>query len=160
MQEVHDNIRRIVEFPPQLVQVVHALPDGQVRYKPANQWSIVEHIGHLIDIDRLYLHRIELILTQEHQPFALFSIDEVHQQGHYQTRPIAELIAVLTETHNHIGHLLHGLKPDQMMRIGLDSYFGAITLAQLIEILVNHQDEHYHHICAIADYPSHNRIQG
>lgn len=154
MQGFHDNIRRLVEFPTRLVQVTQALPDAQGRYKPANTWSIVEHIGHLIDIDRLYLHRIELILTHEHQPFAHFSIDEVHQQGHYQARPIAELLAVFTETHNHIVHILHGLTTDQTMRIGLDAYFGAITLARLIEILVNHQDEHYRHICAIiADYP-------
>lgn len=154
MQEVHDHIRRIIEFPSQLVHVVHRLPDGQVRHQPANQWSIVEHIGHLIDIDRLYLQRIELILTQEHQSFALFSIDDVHQQGNYQTRPIAELLAVLTEMHNHIGHILHGLTPEQMMRMGHDSYFGAITLARLIEVFVNHQDEHYRHICAIiTDYP-------
>ena len=154
MQEFHDNIRRLIEFTPQLTQVVNGLSDTQVRYKPANQWSIVEHIGHLIDIDRLYLQRIELILTQEHQPFALFSIDDVHQQGMYQMRSMTELITVLTETHSHIVHTLQGLTTDQMMRIGLDSYFGAITLARLIEILVNHQDEHYHHICAIiTDYP-------
>lgn len=154
VQEVHDNIRRIADFPAQLTPVVRALSDTQVRHQPANQWSIVEHIGHLIDIDRLYLQRIELILTQEHQPFVLFSIDDIHQQGCYQIRPIAELHAVLTETHNHIGHIIQGLTPDQMMRIGFDSYFGAITLARLIEILVNHQDEHYRHICAIiADYP-------
>ncbi len=154
MQEVLDNIRRIIEFPPQLVHVVHGLSDRQMRHQTANQWSIVEHIGHLIDIDRLYLQRIELILTQEHQPFALFRIDEVHQQGRYQTRPIAELLAVLTETHNHIGHILQGLTTDQMMRTGLDSYFGTITLARLVEVLVNHQDEHDHHIrMIIADYP-------
>lgn len=154
MQAFHDNIRRLIEFTPQLTQVVDRLSDTLVRYKPANQWSIVEHIGHLIDIDRLYLQRIELILTQEHQPFALFSIDNVHQQGMYQMRSMAELIAVLTDTHSHIVHILQGLTIDQTMRIGLDSYFGAITLARLIEILVNHQDEHYHHICAIiTDYP-------
>lgn len=150
----HNNIRRLVEFPAQLVQVVRALPDTQVRYKPANQWSIVEHIGHVIDIDRLYLQRIELILTQEHQPFALFSIDEVHQQGEYQRSSIAGLIDMLTATHIQIIHILRGLTTDQIVRIGLDSYFGAITLARLIEILVTHQDEHYNHICAIiADYP-------
>lgn len=154
MLAFHDNIRRLIEFTPQLTQVVDRLSDTQVRYKPANQWSIVEHIGHLIDIDRLYLQRIELILTQEHQPFALFSIDNVHQQGMYQMRSMTELIAVLTDTHSHIVHTLQDLTIDQTMRIGLDSYFGAITLARLIEILVNHQDEHYHHICAIiTDYP-------
>lgn len=154
MQEFRDNIRRLIEFTPQLTQVVHRVSDMQVRFTPANQWSIVEHIGHLIDIDRLYLQRIELILTHEYQPFALFRIDEIHQQGMYQTQSIAELIAVLTDTHNHIVRILQCLTNDQMMRIGLDSYFGAITLARLIEILVNHQDEHYHHICKIiADYP-------
>ncbi len=163
MQGFHDNIRRLVEFPAQLVQVVRALPDRQVRYTPANQWSIIEHIGHVIDIDRLYLQRIELILTQEHQPFALFSIDEVHQQGEYQSRSIDELVEVLTTTRIQITHILHALTTDQIVRIGLDDYFGAITLARLIEILVTHQDEHYNHICAIiADYPiesSHTRLE-
>ncbi len=154
MQQVDDNIRRITDFPAQLAPVVRVLSDTQVRHKPAKQWSIVEHIGHLIDIDQLYLQRIELILTQEHQPFAVFSIDDVHQQGNYQIRSIAELLAVLTETHNRIAHILHGLTPEQMMRMGHDSYFGAITLARLIEVFVNHQDEHYRHICAIiTDYP-------
>lgn len=153
VQEFREHICSIVAFPLQLSRTVHELPDAQVRLKPANQWSIAEHIGHLIDIDRLYLQRIELILAQEHQPFALFSIDAIHQQRNYQTRPIAELIAVLTETHSHIVHIIQGLTTVQMMRIGLDSYFRTITLARLIEVLVNHQDEHYHHICKIADYP-------
>lgn len=151
MDKFRTHITQLRAFPNHLHESVSSLLPDVLQYRPQpTGWSILEHIGHVIDIDRIYAQRIDSILTQEYQPFVLFSIDDVHRQGAYHTKSVAELITQLAETRHVLGQTLENLTETDIRRIGLDDYFGPITLARLIEILVDHEDEHYQQICAIT----------
>ena len=150
MDDVVATIAQLSAFPTRVHALVAPLTDDESRLRPHDgAWSIREHIGHLIDIDRIYMERIALIRAHEYQPFALFSIDGIHQQGNYQAQSIDTLLASLHATRHETMRVLHDMTASEFLRIGLDSYFGEITLARLIEILANHEDEHYNHINAI-----------
>ena len=150
MDDFVANVAKLSAFPGRVQALVASLSAAQLTFRPHDTaWSILEHIGHLIDIDRIYMDRITLIRTHEHQPFALFSIDGIHQQGNYQAQSIDTLMATLHATRHTTVQVLRDLTAADIVRIGLDSYFGAITLARLIEILANHEDEHYNHMNAI-----------
>ncbi|MFM7678207.1 MAG: DinB family protein [Roseiflexaceae bacterium] len=151
MDDVVANIAKIAAFPARVETLVAPLTAAQLTFRPHDtEWSMREHIGHLIDIDRIYRERIALIRANEYQPFAPFSIDGIHRQGNYQAQPINTLMASLHTTRHETVRVLRDMTASEFMRIGLDSYFGEITLARLIEILVHHADEHYDQMCRIA----------
>lgn len=151
MDDVTANIAKIAAFPARVETLVAPLTTAQLTFRPHDtEWSIREHIGHLIDIDRVYQVRIALIRANEYQPFATFSIDGIHRQGNYQAQSINTLMASLCATRHETVRVLHDMTAREFMRIGIDSYFGEITLARLIEILVHHEDEHYDQMCRIA----------
>lgn len=151
MDEFAATIARIRAFPARIQDIVAPLTNAQLQFRPhAHEWSILEHIGHIIDIDGVYRERIAQICAQEYQPFALFSIDGIHQQGNYQAQSITALLQVLHATRGETVRMGAALTARDSMRIGIDAYFGEITLARLIEILANHEDEHYDAICRIV----------
>lgn len=155
MDDFVANVAKLSAFPERIAALVAPLTDTQLSKRPhGTDWSIKEHIGHLIDIDRVFAARIQLILAHEYQPFAQYSIDDVHRQGNYQHRKSSELCGVCAQTRHTTVALLHGLTSSDIMRIGVDSYFGEITLARLIEILVTHTQEHYDAMCLIASQSS------
>jgi hypothetical protein len=43
--------------------LIDALSDSQLSFKPEGQWSIKEHIGHLIDLEELHEGRIDDFIT-------------------------------------------------------------------------------------------------
>lgn len=154
MDDVVANITNIAAFPARVEALVTPLRVAQLAFRPHDtDWSILEHIGHLIDIDCVYQERIALIRAKEYQPFASFSIDGIHRQGNYHAQSISTLMASLHATRLATVHVVRDMNASEFMRIGIDSYFGEITLARLIEILVHHQDEHYEHMCRIATQP-------
>lgn len=156
MDDFIAHIATLSAFPARIHTLVTPLNAAQLTFRPHNtEWSIQEHIGHLIDIDRVYVERIRLILAHEYQPFALFSIDDIHRAGQYHTASISALISLFTATRHTTVTILRGMTQRDTMRIGRDSYFGEITLARLIEILVNHADEHYATMCRISADMSH-----
>lgn len=151
MDDVAATIVKLAGFPTRIETLVAPLSAAQLGVRPHDtEWSIREHIGHLIDIDRVYQVRIALIRAHEYQPFATFSIDGIHRQGNYQAQSINTLMASLCATRHETVRVLRDMTASEFMRIGLDSYFGEITLARLIEILANHEDEHYNHMCTIV----------
>jgi len=54
-----DLVERLRGTPLRLEERVAGLPLEQVRLRPGDSWSIAEHAGHLGDLERLWLGRIE-----------------------------------------------------------------------------------------------------
>ena len=99
MNELTAHITKLSAFPARLHAFVAPLTDTQLRFRPHDkEWSILENIGHLIDIDRLYVARIDLMLSSERPHFAPFNPDETVQAGNYQTKSLAELMTCLLYT--------------------------------------------------------------
>ena len=144
MNELTAHIAKLRVFPARLHAFVTPLTDTQLRFRPhAKEWSILENIGHLIDIDRLYVARIDLMLSSERPHFAPFNPDEQVNAGMYQAKPLAELMATYTELRQATVAGLSTMAPDELTRVGIHTRFGEITITRLVEILVNHDEVHY-----------------
>ena len=144
MHELTAHITKLSAFPARLHAFVAPLTDTQLRFRPHDkEWSILENIGHLIDIDRLYVVRVDLILSSERPQFAPFNPDETVQAGNYQTKSLSELMEVYTELRQATVAGLSTIEPDELTRVGIHARFGEITVARLVEILANHDEVHY-----------------
>ena len=144
MEEFRAQIATLRAFPARLQAFVAPLNEAQLRFRPQDkEWSIVENIGHLIDIDRLYVARVDLMLSSERPQFAPFTPDDQVRAGGYQAKPLADLLATYSELRQATVAGLSTIAPDELTRVGIHARFGEITIARLVEILVNHDEVHY-----------------
>jgi len=142
MQEFHDNVRRLVEFPHHLKHVIAGLTDAQLQFKPANEWSIIENIGHLIDIDELYVGRVDRILAEERPEFPRFEPDPIVAAKGYQQMNGHALLAQFIATRQATIDGLSTIEPDELNRAGMHAVYGEMTLRRLVEQLANHDQKH------------------
>jgi hypothetical protein len=142
VQDFHDNVRRLVEFPHQLTQVVQALTEAQMRFKPANEWSVIENIGHLIDIDELYVGRVDRILAEERPEFPRFEPDPIVVAKGYQQMNGHDVLQQFIATRQATIDGLSTIEPDELDRAGMHAVYGEMTLRRLVEQLANHDQKH------------------
>ena len=65
VEKFRAHIATITAFPARLTALVTPLTDAQLHFRPdEKEWSVLENIGHLIEIDPLYDDRIDRILSE------------------------------------------------------------------------------------------------
>lgn len=151
MDSVSQNIHRLAAFPSSLQHLVYACNASVLSTRPNDtQWSILEHIGHLIEIDRIYVDRFKLLCMGDYPQFAQFSQEDDVRNGKYQDKSLIEIMQKFIECRQATVTQLSSLRQRDLHRVVVDAYFGEITLARLIEILANHDDDHYNHLSSIV----------
>ena len=60
-------IIRLRGTPPRLEEILRDRPREVLIHKPQGKWSAQEHAGHLLDLEPLWLARVEDYLAQSHQ---------------------------------------------------------------------------------------------
>lgn len=136
------HIEQLRAFPAQLQAVVASLNDMQLRFKPVNEWSIIENIGHLIDIDELYVGRVDRILAEERPAFPRFEPDPIVAAKGYQQMDGQALLQQFMVTRQATIDGLSTIEPDELGRAGIHAVYGEMTLQRLVEQLANHDQKH------------------
>lgn len=138
----------LAKFPEQLRQFLSEFPASRYQLKPSEQeFSLLEHLCHLRDLEEeAYGVRIQRILSEE-GPF-LPDVDggKLAQERDYQRQelqPALDRFCALRETNIAV---LNSLAPDQFDRRGEFEFVGHVTLAQLLEKIVEHDQTHWEEI--------------
>ena len=97
-QTVREQLDALAAFPAQLRALVAGLSDEALRFRPApGEWSIVENIGHLIDIDTLQGRRVGQIIARDNPPIEPFDVDEAVRRNGYQDKQASALLNTFAE---------------------------------------------------------------
>ena len=137
------DLSALAAFPEQLKRQVQSLGDAALRFRPAlGEWSIVEIVGHLIDIEALYSARIRQMLATDNPALAPFDQNETVRQRDYQSKQIGFLLISFAERRAEHLELLRVLRPGQLARTGLHPTRGQISVAATIAILAWHDGNH------------------
>lgn len=119
------------------------MPEKLCRKESAGEWSILEHICHLRDIEQEgYALRIERILN-EMQP-SLPDIDgsALAVERHYNEQNIDEALAAFSHAREANVHIIKNLTVEQMQRRGSLEGIGLISLEELLAMMHKHDQEH------------------
>lgn len=142
----------LAKFPEQLRQFLSEFPASSYQLKPSeHEFSLLEHLCHLRDLEEeAYGVRIQRILSEE-GPF-LPDVDggKLAQERHYQRQelqPALDRFCALRETNIAV---LNSLAPDQFERCGEFEFVGQVTLAQLLEKIVEHDQAHWQEIQSLT----------
>ena len=146
-----DLIERVRGTPVRIEERVTGLSQDRLTRRVVGGWSILENIGHLLDLGYLPSRRIEQILAGEDVLIAAdMSNKKTHQAGHNQRDP-AELLAAFRAERRQLVAMLEGLSEEdwgksalhprikQPMRIVDIAYFDAehddYHLARISELI-------------------------
>lgn len=108
-------------------QRVLARPDVRERPEPA-MWSALEYGCHVRDVFRLYLERLELMLTEDGPHYPNWDQDETAVAERYDLAEPARVAAELTTAAAALADRFDSVTPDQVGRTGFRSDGASFTV--------------------------------
>ena len=129
---------------PVLLPVVLRGVDAQsARVRPAEgEWSTVEVVGHLVDVEERALMRIALIQEQDNPELTPYDPDALVIERGYQDQPLDPLVEKLLALRAERLGMLRALTPAQWVRTGVIPGRGATPLTAVTVHLCWHDTTH------------------
>lgn len=145
-------LERLRGTPARLEERVKGLPRSGLTKREDDRWSIQENVGHLADLEPLWIGRVEEMIKGE--PVltpADMSNRQTEDSGH-NSRSIAELLVHFRETRMLLVGLLVGAAPEDLTRTALHERLGAqMRLIDLAWFIAEHDDHHLATITELVD---------
>jgi hypothetical protein len=143
IQAIRAQIAALAAFPDQLRRQVAGLSDTAIRFRPAEgEWSVIEVVGHLIDIDVLQRGRIGKMIATDNPPLQPFDMNESVRQRDYQGKQLNALLFSFAEHRAELAEQLRVLRPDAFARAGIHSTRGSVSIADTVATLARHDITH------------------
>jgi uncharacterized damage-inducible protein DinB len=151
--EQHPNLRaRLRGTPARLEEVVHgASRDVLIGKLGENEkWSAQEHAGHMLDLEPLWLARLEDYIAEASQlTVADLTNRKTHEAGHNQ-RPIEEIVAKFRSARLRLVSQLENIDPAIFGRSSLHPRLKTpMRLVDHLYFVAEHDDHHLAHIWAL-----------
>ena len=145
---VKSQIDLLAAFPEQLKRQLQGLDDAALRVRPAaDEWSIMELVGHIIDVGTLWPGRTRQMLATDNPTLAAVDPTWVRQRDYHNKQP-GFLLITLAEQRAEYVEFLRILRPAQLARAGIHPTRGRLTVEQGIAALADHDRIHSEQITA------------
>ncbi len=132
------------ETPERVRRLVSSLSEGDARWKPsAEEFSALEHVCHLSDLEREgYAARIEK-LAREKEPFLPdFDGDKAARERDYNSQSLAIMLDAFTRSRLNNLLVISRLSANDLQRGGTLETVGPITLETLLHKMREHDESH------------------
>ena len=130
-----------------LAELVAGITDEVLRRKPTEDFSIIENVCHLRDIEREgHLVRIRRLLSEENPLLTNIDGERIAIDRRYGEQDVKEAVADFSAAREKTLALLSEVKDFE--RSGVLETVGRITLGDLVKRIEKHDAEH---LTAIAD---------
>jgi len=142
--ELKEHIAAADRSPKQIAAAVSGLPERILRYKPApDQWSILEILGHLADVEIVYAYRFRQMLADKKPVIAPMDADDWATSLGYGEESPAELVAAYGLNRHRTLQLLRRLKPGDLAKSAYHpEYQRDVTVAEYVEKIATHGANH------------------
>lgn len=146
--ELKKHLDAAEKSPKQMAAAVLGLADATLRYKPApDQWSILEILGHLADMELLYAYRMRQMLADKKPVIASIDQDDWARNLSYLQESPAELVALYGLNRHHNVQLLRRLKPGDLEKSAYHLELKRdITVAEIVGMMGDHGANHLEQI--------------
>ncbi|MFM2309351.1 MAG: hypothetical protein RLY87_1472 [Chloroflexota bacterium] len=149
MHDFRRSLAALSAFPAELQQLLAGVDDTLAHRIPAaNEWSVVEVIGHLIDIDPLQIERVDRILAEERPQFTRFDADAAVHAAGYARRSLDDVLTAFIALRQATVDGLSTIEPDELDRVGIRYTGEVVTLRALMASFAAHDQNHAQQIRA------------
>jgi uncharacterized damage-inducible protein DinB len=146
--ELKAQLDTLAAFPEQLKQKLAGLSDAALRFHPTPEgWSVVEIVGHMIDVDVIWPGRVRQMLSTDNPKLARVD-NEVVRQRDYQNKQLDLMLGALAERRAEFVELIRGLRDSQLDRPGQHPTRGPMTVGDAVAALADHDRGHSEQIAA------------
>jgi hypothetical protein len=145
-----DLLSELEDMPQQLERALRLIPRDRLNWKPdswegspAENFSVLEHVCHLRDIEADGYHvRIQRMIDEPNP--SLLSLDsyEIASERRYETEDLGEALAAFRRAREVTVTKLCGVSEGQLARAGDFAEYGRLTLRALIHYLRSHDQQH------------------
>ena len=160
--EEYQSLVETLEATPRVIQrLADDLADGDATWKPsAREWSVLENVCHLNDIEQEgYTLRIEKLL-HETQPFlADINGTRLAEERSYQSQDFRQVLHAFARARQQNVQTMKDLALDQLNRSGMFENFGAVTLGRLLLMMREHDEGHLKDLTSLHEQIRRDRPQ-
>jgi hypothetical protein len=134
----------LAETPNKLAAFTAGLSSAEIRWKNSEaEFSALENLCHLRDLElQGYQPRIERILSEVDPVLADFDGARVAAESNYNSEPSDLALRAFSDAREENVRSMSGVTEEQLKREGLLEGVGRITLKQLVEKMLEHDEGH------------------
>lgn len=142
--ELHPNVcTRLRGTPARLEELLRACPRETLTRKNAATWSAQENLGHLLDLEPLWLARIEDFVNGAEFLTATDLANRKTHEANYNARPTEEILAAFREAREALMERLERLGPETYSRTALHPRLRTpMRLVDHLFFVAEHDDHH------------------
>ena len=145
-----DLLGELADMPRQLEQALRLVPAGRIGWRPeswggcpSENFSALEHVCHLRDIERDGYHvRIQQLLDEANPSLASLDGYEIARERRYEFADLGAALAGFREARGVTVERLGRLSDAQLARAGDFTEYGRLTLRALVHYLRSHDQQH------------------
>ncbi|MEO6326179.1 MAG: DinB family protein [Thermoanaerobaculia bacterium] len=127
----------------QVVAALGGLPDekGGFRYAPG-KWSVRELVGHVLDAERVFGHRVHHIARADPAPLPGFEENDYAAVAQHDRFPLASLLAEFESLRRSHVLMLRHLDAEAWSRMGVANE-SPVSMRALVFIMAGHVRHHF-----------------
>jgi hypothetical protein len=154
--ELQSHVDYLAETPATIERLVEGLTDEDRRRRvPGVEFSVLENICHLLDIEREgYSVRIQRLLEEDDPVLADIDGSRLARERDYNSQNMETALEAFTRARLGNIRVLKSLDPDQLGRGGTLETVGPVTLSELLRMMRAHDDAHRQEITELCDHLS------
>jgi len=150
--ELYSNLRvRIAGTPARLEELLRQISQEQLLRKLGGTWSIQENAGHLLDLEPLWLARVEDFLAAVETLTAADLTNQKSHQANHNARPVGEILVEFRAARVNLVKRLERLPPALFARTALHPRLKTpMRLVDHMYFVAEHDDHHLARIWEIG----------
>jgi uncharacterized damage-inducible protein DinB len=123
------------------------IPQDMLEWKPAaERWSIVEVLGHMVEIEKLYEQRTHRIVLENSPTLSKY---ESLSEAELQMKSLRQYLEEFIPLRRAFVFSLHSIPASAGARTGQHVELGTISLSQMLHELANHDLGHLRQIAEL-----------
>jgi uncharacterized damage-inducible protein DinB len=142
--EVYPNLRvRLRGTPARLEELTGDLSREQLTRKPEDKWSIQENAGHLLDLEPLWLTRLDDFLRGAATLTEADLTNRKTHQARHNDHKLAEILSAFRSARQGMLDRLEALKADDFARVSCHPRLKTpMRLVDMLYFIAEHDDHH------------------
>ena len=146
-------IERLEGTPIRLKEKLKQIDPSVYKIKPNDKWSILEHVGHLADLEPLWLGRLDDILSGQKELRPADLTNKKTTEANHNDKSATELLNELNSLRKIIVDKLRDLDEEQVFKFALHPRLKApMRTIDLFIFVAEHDDHHLAKITEIARF--------
>lgn len=142
-------IERLQGTPIRLKEKISKIPEANLTVKPEGKWSILENIGHLIDLEPIWIGRLEDILRNEKEMRPADLENKKTDLANHNSRNIEGILQEFSEIRNSTVNKLETLTEKEVFQYALHPRLKTpLRTIDLFLFVAEHDD---HHLARITE---------